>query len=286
MKNWIVILLVALNLRSMGQERGFMVSGISSIAVPATSNKMTNLIFPGPIQTAVKVSRDILVQKVHGVANVIELKAARPDFTETNLTVYGRDGQVYSFIVRYARDSTVLNFRILANDRDLKESPVQLTGLPTDVESLNAIAKKLAGKAAFLHSRTTEGRIRLQLTGAYIAQNLEWLTFHISNRSRIPFELADVRFFLVDRKQVKRRAIQEDPVDTVFANIPLVIAGETEKQYAVSFKPFAVPAGKRLVVMVAGLDGGRTLFLRVRSKLLLKARGKVPHFSAEGLIGD
>src|SRR5690348_9960629 len=108
MKNWIVILLIALNFRSIAQEPGFIVTGLGSIAVPATTNKMTNLIFPAPIQTAVKVSRDILVQKVHGVANVIELKAARPEFPETNLSVYGKDGQVYSFIVRYARDSTVL----------------------------------------------------------------------------------------------------------------------------------------------------------------------------------
>jgi len=50
-----------------------------------TLDKMTNILFPGAVRMGVKVSRDVLVQKVRGVENVIEVKAAHRGFQPTNL---------------------------------------------------------------------------------------------------------------------------------------------------------------------------------------------------------
>jgi uncharacterized protein DUF4138 len=116
MKNYLLVFAVlGMGLGVAAQApTGFSLQGIGSAVVPATMGKMTNLIFPAAIQTAVKVSRDILVQRVRGVTNVIELKAVRAGFGETNLTVCGRDGEVYSFVVRFSSDESVLNFRVVA----------------------------------------------------------------------------------------------------------------------------------------------------------------------------
>ena len=69
------------------QESGFRLEGIESRTLPVTGRKMTNVIFPVDIAAGVRVSKDVLVQKVKGVENVIELKALRRDFPSTNLSV-------------------------------------------------------------------------------------------------------------------------------------------------------------------------------------------------------
>src|ERR1700753_4002658 len=98
---------------TQAQEPGFHLEGTESRMVPVTGHKMTNLVFPVDIAAGVRVSRDVLVQKVKGVENVIELKALKRDFTTTNLSVYGKDGRLYSFVLRYVEDTSVLDYRII-----------------------------------------------------------------------------------------------------------------------------------------------------------------------------
>jgi hypothetical protein len=81
-----------------------------------------------------------------------------------------------------------------------------------------------------------------------------------------------VRFFLQDRKQVKRRAVQERSVVPVFDGMPHAVAGEKLVGFAEGFEPFTVPKGKRLVVQLAGKDG-RLVELRVKGRVMLRGRG-------------
>ena len=91
----------------------FTLTALTAQKVPVTEHKMTNLVFPMAIRTGIKVSRDVLVQKVKGVENVIELKAARPHFSPTNLSVFGLDGRLYSFDLEYSDNPPVLNFAVV-----------------------------------------------------------------------------------------------------------------------------------------------------------------------------
>jgi hypothetical protein len=111
--------------------------------------QMTNLVFPVAIRTGIKVSRDVLVQKVKGVENVIELKAARPHFAPTNLSVFGLDGRLYSFDLEYSDNPPVLNFAVVPAPTPAKRSlsilrkpPLLLTDLPVDQETLARDAGK------------------------------------------------------------------------------------------------------------------------------------------------
>ncbi len=261
------VFILGLGLSASAQEPGFRVVGVGSVAVPVTLNKMTNLIFPEAIQAGVKVSRDVLAQKVRGVENVVELKAVRQGIQPTNLSVYGKDGRLYSFLL-YSDDSAVLNFRVVA---DAGSAAILLTGLPADLVTTRGDAVELSERKAFLHvSARTEG-VRLRLTGLYLRDSLEWVVLELSNRSQIPFRPGYARFFVEDRKQVKRKAVQELAVAPVYDGVPGDVAGRRRVRFAVGFSPFTVPRDKRLVVELAGADG-RTVTLDVKSKVLLRAR--------------
>lgn len=277
MKQWIFIMLSIWTAVAVhAQSPDFSLQGIGSANVPATIGKMTNLIFPEAIQTAVKVSRDVLAQKVRGVNNVLELKANREGFAETNLTVYSLDGRIYSFVVHFSVDSSVLNFRVLPGSYSTGSvnpgGPIELTSLPSDIITLREEARRLSLLHPFLHISAKAEKIKAVATGIYLSDSLQWFTLRLFNGSRIPFQPGFVRYYMVDKKVVKRKATQDQALEPVFTDVPESVPGRSERRFAVGFSPFTVPSTKRLVIQISGVDGGRTVTLKVKSKQILKAK--------------
>ncbi len=266
MKGWLCWLLMAVATGSVAQKPVYRLEGVGALVIPVTINKMTNLVFPGPVRTGVKVSPDILVQKVRGVENVFELKALRQGLAETNMTVYGTDGRVYEFVVRFEEAPAVLTYRVLPLG---DAAPVFLSGLPAGEDRLARDAAALALREGFLRVSARSGRVRLSLQGVYLQDSLQWLAFRCTNGSGIGYRPVFLRCFLRDRKRVKRRAEQEVEVSPVFSHLPTIVAGR--EVFALGFEPFVVPADKRLVVEMTGQDG-RTLLLKVRGKVLLRGK--------------
>ena len=253
-----------------GQDAGFRLEGIGSATVPVTINKMTNLVFPEAIQSGVKVSRDISAQKVRGVENVLELKAVRIGFAPTNLSVYGRDGRLYSFVLRYVEDTSVLNYRVVVAGES-NRVPIQVTGLPVAAVKLCGDAEWLLARRPFLRIRGRSAGLRLGLSGIWLRDSLQWLVLSLRNGSVLPFRAERWRFFLQDRKAVKRRAVQEVGIEPVYFSPLTTITGKGKLAIAAGFDPFVVPAGKQLVVEFSGRDG-RMVRVKVKGRVFRRER--------------
>src|SRR5665213_4036989 len=67
-------------------------------------NATTVLIFPASIKPGDKGTSDheFIIQKQPGAENILKLKAARQDFTPSNLHVFTSDGKIYAFDVSFA----------------------------------------------------------------------------------------------------------------------------------------------------------------------------------------
>lgn len=250
------------------QDTGFQLEGLGSATLPVTFNKMTNIIFPGPVLIGVKVSRDVLAQKVRGVENVIELKAVRRGFLPTNLSVYGRDGRLYSFVLKYVEDTTDLNYRVVLSGAC---ADIRVTGLPVDEHTLHADAQGLAAQRGFLHVVSRSGRLRFALEGIWLQDSLQWFVFSLGNLGLVEYRPTRLRFYLVDAERISRRASQEVEVNPVYTNGPGALTGHQTERFAIGFAPFTVPKGKRLIVELQAQDG-RKLILRVQGGSMLRAR--------------
>src|SRR5580692_1169511 len=210
------VLVMGVGLAAHGQAPGFHLEGMESRPLPVSGRKMTNVIFPVDIAAGVRVSRDVLVQKVKGLENVIELKAMKRDFMPTNLAVYGKDGRLYSFVLHYVEDTTVLDYRVV-RDGDVMLPSVRLAGFPVDVERLRADGEKLAGARGYLHRRESADGLRLRLKGVYLRDSLLWLSLAMEDRTAMGFKPGSLRIYVEDRKQVKRMASQEVEVAPVYS---------------------------------------------------------------------
>src|SRR6266487_5764395 len=114
---------------------------IQSYHLNITCNKTTNLIFPFSIVNVDRGSKDVLVQKVTGAENILQVKADKPNFSETNLSVITADGNLYSFVVDYLNEPSQLNI-VFQKDalNPLKNEQVIFSKNNNNAGELNTIA--------------------------------------------------------------------------------------------------------------------------------------------------
>jgi len=124
----------------------------------------------------------------------------------------------------------------------------------------------------YLHRAIENGKMLLILQGVYLRNDMMYLSFLLKNRSPITYTPGFTRYFIRDRRQMKRTAIQEIPLLPVFEKCPTTIPGFTEHTMILAFNPFALPKGKDLTIQMAEENAGRQLNLRINPHILLNAR--------------
>lgn len=268
------------NIAKAQADHSYTLVGLESKQVAITMNRMTSLIFPVGIKTGIKVSRDIAIQKVKGLENVLEVKALKQNFTPTNVSVYCVDGKLYSFELYYLDSPSIVNYAIVNAPSGSRLGvvavpapviPVQLSGLPADEVTLSNDADSLARVGRFLHCRTSDSRMRFRLKGIYIKDSLMWMALQVKNASQVPYRTDYLRMYVIDKKRGKRVAVQQVTIMPVYQHLPEQIASETVS-FTVGFPLFTIADNKKIRLELAELDGGRTLKLEFTNKTLLKAR--------------
>ncbi|MFT3749150.1 MAG: conjugative transposon protein TraN [Agriterribacter sp.] len=234
-------------------------------------NKTSNLIFPFAIKSVDRGSAAVLVQKAKGVENILQIKAGQQNFTQTNLSIVTGDGHFYSLIVDYADDPYVLNI-FFFKDTAAKKTNAFLSDTPVDEEAMKILAENVDRQKRFLHTRTSQQKMRLSLESIYVHPQTMWFTLQLENKSLINYNPDHVRFFIRDRKRAKRTAVQENELQSVYTSNPSIIEGQSTGKFIVAFAPFTISTSKELIIQVTEQHGGRSLFLPVKYKAILKAR--------------
>lgn len=232
----------------------------------------TNLIFPYSIKSVDRGSRDVLAQKAKGVENILLVKAGRENFPETNLSIITADGKLYSFLLHYSNNPSLLNISF-AKDTVI-EKTVSLPEAENNEAQIERIAEEVAKEKRALHGLKDKAYdIRLRLNGLYIKNNVLYFQVELRNRSNIPYDIDMLRFFIRDEKKAKRTASQDIELP------PLFIYGDTAavKEHATNTLVFAVPKftipdKKYLLIQTIEKNGGRHLQLDVHNRTIVKAK--------------
>lgn len=239
-----------------------------------TYNKTTSVVFPALIKSVDRGSRDILAQKAKGVDNVLQLKAARHGFPQTNLTVITSDGGIHQFNVGYVKElsSLVVNIDV---DQD------ETTGTPnlifqtdmTETEMENHASKIVNTKRSIRFVSESKYKVGLSLRGIYIKDNVIFYHFRINNQSNINYDVDFLRFYIEDRQKVKRTASQEVDIKPIYVfGDADKIKGRTTEDVVYALEKFTIPDAKRLVIEMFEKNGGRNLNLSIKNKTIVNAR--------------
>lgn len=242
---------------------------IDPLTLGITYNKTTNLIFPYAIKSVDRGSGAVIVQKAKGLENILQVKASKKDFEQTNLSLVTADGKFYSFLLFYA--PIPLHLNISFSDSE----PMQLAGQEANAHQLEKESWQVLGANRFMGLHRKAQELCLRLNGIFLSENNMWFRLALKNYSQVNFRPEYLRFFLRDKKRSKRTALQETEVFPVYIPAYSVTKGEMSSVLAVGFKPFTVPKHQQLIIQVGDESGGRVLHLPVKSRFFLRAR-KLP----------
>lgn len=245
---------------------------IEPYSLTITVNKTSNLIFPYSIKSVDRGSRDVLAQKAKGVENILLVKASRENFAETNLSVITSDGKLYSFILRYSNNPSRLNISF-TKDTTL-ERPVSLLQSGNNEAQMHLTAERIANEKRLLYGiKDRKNRMKLQLNGIYIKNDVVFYQLEMQNQSNIGYDLDMLRFFIQDKKKSKRTAYQEIAIQPLYVyGDTSVIKGQSKNILVFALPKFTIPEKKYLSIQLMERNGGRHLRLRVHNPTIVKAK--------------
>lgn len=267
-----VVLVSILSLRGYSQNNHY--SFIPSEHLTVTYNKTTNLIFPYSVQSVDRGSKDILVQQPKGTENIVQVKADKPNFTQTNLSVITIDGKLYSFTVDYTAQPTQLNI-IIQNKSASADSIFKQTVLLTSANNealFQAVAAKILATKATHGKRDSDNQMEFKLNGVYINRDVLYFRFQLKNNSNVSYDVDNIKFTIKDRQRSKRTATQETEITPVykFGNFNNVQSDSTAS-FIIALPKFTLPDSKFLSIQISEKNGGRHFTLVLTNRKIMQA---------------
>ena len=256
---------------------------IAPYRVEVTFAKTTHILFPADVRYIDLGSHSIIAGKASGVGNVVRVKAAVRGFDgETNFSVITDDGSFYSFDTVYSDAPAQLSIEM---DDWLRESPEAGPGgerMFVRLKELGGEVPAIVDKIMYnIYKRNRNDIKRLgsnkfgietALKGIYIHENILYLHTQIKNPSNVTYDIDFIRFKVVDKKVVRRTAIQETVIAPVRSyNDVRTMAGRSTQRHVYAFEKFTIPDDKVLVVEIYERGGGRHQSFTVRNTDLVGA---------------
>jgi len=249
-----------------------------------TYDKTTHIIFPSAVRYVDLGSPNLVAGKADGAENVIRVKAVVKNFRdETNMSVITESGSFYTFNVKYADEPLLLNVEMKDFIHDGSKVNRPNNALDIYLEELGCESPKLVqlinksihkeNRRHVKHIGCKAFGIQYLLRGIYTHNGLLYFHTQIKNSSNVPFEVDFVTFKIVDKKVMKRTAIQEQVIFPLRAyNYATVVAGNKEERTVFTLDKFTIPADKVLVVELNEKSGGRHQSFTVENEDIVRAR--------------
>ena len=277
-----------------GQEDGDLYHGLTRkltfdrmvppYGLEVTYDKTTHIIFPSAVRYVDLGSPNLVAGKADGAENVIRVKAVVRNFRdETNMSVITESGSFYTFNVKYADEPLLLNIEMkdFIHDGSKVNRPnnaldIYLKELGSESPKLVQLINKSIHKENKRHVKHIGSKafgIQYLLRGIYTHNGLLYFHTQVRNQSNVPFEVDFVTFKIVDKKVMKRTAIQEQIVFPLRAyNYATLVAGNKDERTVFTFDKFTIPADKVLVVELNEKSGGRHQSFTVESEDIVRAK--------------
>ena len=248
-----------------------------------TYDKTVHIIFPAPVKYVDLGSTNLIAGKADGAENVIRVKAAKKHFREeTNMSVITEDGNFYTFNVKYADEPLLLNVEMcdFIHDGETVNRPnnameIYLTELDNESPRLVRLIMKSVherDKRRIRHIGCKRFGVQFLLKGLYSHGDLLYFHTEVRNSSNVPFDVDFLTFKIVDKKVVKRTAMQEQVIYPLRAyNYVTRVDGKDSECTVFALPKFTIPDDKKLVVEMYEKQGGRHQTFELENGDLVRA---------------
>ena len=252
-------------------------------ALEVAFNKTTHVIFPSEIVYVDLGDENLVAGLADGAKNVLRVKSAVKSFkTETNLTVITDDGCFFTFNVKFAKEPLLLNIEMTdfihdgkAVNRPNNAQEIYLERLGQESPMLVKLIMKSIYKQdrrEIKHIGSKRFGVQFILKSIYTNNGLLYFHTELKNTSNIAFDIDYISFKIVDKKVVKRTAMQEQVLEPLRAqNYVTVVNGKKSERTVFALEKFTIPDDKLLVIEVAEKEGGRNQSFVVENGDIVRA---------------
>ena len=252
-------------------------------ALEVAFNKTTHVIFPSEIVYVDLGDENLVAGLADGAKNVLRVKSAVKSFkSETNLTVITDDGCFFTFNVKFAKEPLLLNIEMTdfihdgeAVNRPNNAQEIFLERLGQESPMLVKLIMKSIHKQdrrEIKHIGSKRFGVQFILKSIYTNNGLLYFHTELKNTSNIAFDIDYISFKIVDKKVVKRTAMQEQVLEPLRAhNYVTVVNGKKSERTVFALEKFTIPDDKQLVIEVAEKEGGRNQSFVVENGDIVRA---------------
>lgn len=252
-------------------------------ALEVCYEKTTHIIFPSEIVYCDLGNENLVAGLADGAKNVLRVKSAFKSFKqETNLSVITDDGSYYSFNVKFAKEPLLLNIEMTdflhdgeAVNRPNNAQEIYLERLGSESPMLVKLIMKSIykqNKREIKHIGSKRFGVQFLLKSIYANNGLLYFHTELKNTSNIPFDVDYVSFKIVDKKVIKRTAMQEQVLEPLRAqNYVTVVHGKQSERTVFALEKFTIPDDKQLVIEIAEKEGGRHQSFVVENEDIVRA---------------
>lgn len=217
--------------------------------IEVTFSKTVHILFPSEVKYVDLGSYDIIADKATGAENVVRIKSAVKGFEgETNFSVITADDRMFVKLKELGGETPLVVNRIMytlykKNKRDIRHIGCKKYGIQT------------------------------LLKGIYINNDLLYLHTSLRNTSDISFDIDHIRFKVVDKKVVRRTAMQENIIEPVRTyNRLTTVDGKVTVRNIFVLPKLTLPDDKLLVVEIYEKGGARHQSFRIENTDLVAAK--------------
>ncbi len=252
-------------------------------ALEVAFNKTTHVIFPSEIVYVDLGDENLVAGLADGAKNVLRVKSAVKSFkSEKNLTVITDDGCFFTFNVKFAKEPLLLNIEMTdfihdgeAVNRPNNAQEIFLERLGQESPMLVKLIMKSIhkqDKREIKHIGSKRFGVQFILKSIYTNNGLLYFHTELKNTSNIAFDIDYISFKIVDKKVVKRTAMQEQVLEPLRAqNYVTVVSGKKSERTVFALEKFTIPDDKQLVIEVAEKEGGRNQSFVVENGDIVRA---------------
>jgi hypothetical protein len=244
----------------------------------ANDNKNVALFFPEAISQGITGAENFVFTYNREKRQHFGLLQAKPG-RESNLLVIGSNGSVFSYILKYKKQLSRLNYFIPEAESIGKEKPVVKDSgkYKKPQKNLNKKEDHYRRFCSYLLSKKQRiDRIKKRKNGIILSVenivfNKEQLYFviEIENRSSLDYDLNFLNLAIETRKRGKKKSLQRLYQDPVFKyNLPAKIVKNQTVRMVYVLPKFSIGNDRRAVLELNEKNGERNLQLKISHRFI------------------
>ena len=244
----------------------------------ANDTKNVALFFPEPIRQGITGSDNFVFTYNREKEQYFGLLQAKPG-KESNLLVVNRNGSIFSYIVRYKKQLSKLNYFIpssssIGNEKPIVTDSIQAETFEKRIDNRTYYYQKFCSYLLNRHQRI--GRIKKRNEGIVLSvENIVfdkeelYFVIQIENISSLDYDLNFLNLSIETRQKGKKKSLQRLYQEPIYKhNLPSKIAENKTIRFVYVLPKFSLSNDRRAILELNEKDGERNIELKISHRYI------------------